>query len=405
MSNPHLPPEILDYILDLLQDDQETLRKCSLVAKPWVSRTRKHLFAKIEFRSPVTLELWKKTFPDQASSPAQHTRILFIGCVEVVTAADAEQDDWIRTISRIARSRAHSNPPPRPNYLGVSLVPFHGFSPILRYLRILSTTLQNSQIFDLISSLPLLENLTLGINGIDDNVLNSDVLPTVLRPSTSPALTGALDLALFKGMGPIARRLLGLPNGLHFRKLTLSWFYEEDLQWMIALVAKCSHTLESLGVSFYSRSTSVTLSRSTCSSPSPVGNSGLTSIDLSTATKLENVIFFSTSLNVERITLALRTITPGHRDLRQICIHLPYDRVLISPGVIVRQIIERAVCDQWLALDHVLVQLWGSHSIRSKITYITSRTEREGIDESMEWLLPETMKRGIIDLVERRRSQ
>ena len=235
---------------------------------------------------PQSLELWKKTFPDQASSPAQHTRILFIGCVEVVTAADAEQDDWIRTISHIARSpRAHSNPPSRPNYLGVSLVPFHRFSPILKHLRILSTTLQNSQIFNLISSLPLLENLTLGINGIDDSILNSDVPPTVLRPSTSPTFTGNLDLTVFKGMGPITRRLLGLPNGLHFRKLRLSWLYEEDLQWMIALVAKCSHTLESLNVAFYSRSTSVNFPRSTCSSPSSVGDSGLTSIDLSTPVK------------------------------------------------------------------------------------------------------------------------
>ncbi|KAF9643160.1 hypothetical protein BDM02DRAFT_3081141, partial [Thelephora ganbajun] len=52
MSNPrqfHLPPEILDYIIDLLHDKPETLKQCCLVSKSWVSRTRKHLFADIEF--------------------------------------------------------------------------------------------------------------------------------------------------------------------------------------------------------------------------------------------------------------------------------------------------------------------------------------------------------------------
>ncbi|KAF9645264.1 hypothetical protein BDM02DRAFT_3073690, partial [Thelephora ganbajun] len=52
MSSPHqshLPPEILDYIVDLLHDEPETLKQCCLVSKSWVSRTRKHLFANVEF--------------------------------------------------------------------------------------------------------------------------------------------------------------------------------------------------------------------------------------------------------------------------------------------------------------------------------------------------------------------
>ncbi|KAF9644805.1 hypothetical protein BDM02DRAFT_3066647, partial [Thelephora ganbajun] len=52
MSNPYhvcLPPEILDYIVDFLHDTPETLKQCCLVSKSWVSRTRKSLFADIEF--------------------------------------------------------------------------------------------------------------------------------------------------------------------------------------------------------------------------------------------------------------------------------------------------------------------------------------------------------------------
>ncbi|KAF9642961.1 hypothetical protein BDM02DRAFT_3104213, partial [Thelephora ganbajun] len=52
MSNPHkphLPPEILDYIVDFLYNEPETLKQCCLVSKSWVPRTRKHLFADINF--------------------------------------------------------------------------------------------------------------------------------------------------------------------------------------------------------------------------------------------------------------------------------------------------------------------------------------------------------------------
>lgn len=71
-----------------------------------------------------------------------------------------------------------------------SLAPLRRFSPILRYLRILSNTHPNSQIFDLISSLPLLEDLNLGTNGIYDNVPNSDVSLTVVQPSAIPYSKG-----------------------------------------------------------------------------------------------------------------------------------------------------------------------------------------------------------------------
>ena len=34
MSSPHLPPEILDYIVDLLHDKSDILGECCLVSKP-----------------------------------------------------------------------------------------------------------------------------------------------------------------------------------------------------------------------------------------------------------------------------------------------------------------------------------------------------------------------------------
>ncbi|KAF9642569.1 hypothetical protein BDM02DRAFT_3078319, partial [Thelephora ganbajun] len=61
MSNPHqvhLPPEIFDYIVDFLHDTPETLKQCCLVSKSWVPRTRKYLFADIEFFTESDLEAW-----------------------------------------------------------------------------------------------------------------------------------------------------------------------------------------------------------------------------------------------------------------------------------------------------------------------------------------------------------
>ena len=58
---------------------------------------------------------------------------------------------------------------------------------------------------------------------------------------------------------------------------------------------------------------------------------------------------------------------------------------------------------EWLELDHLLVQLWESHSIRPKVTYIALSYMHEGRARScMESLLPEVTTRGIVDLVERK---
>jgi len=70
MSNPHLPPEILDYTVDFLHDKPATLKQCCLVSKSWVPRTRGHLFASISFDFILDIEAWKKTFSNPENSPA-----------------------------------------------------------------------------------------------------------------------------------------------------------------------------------------------------------------------------------------------------------------------------------------------------------------------------------------------
>ena len=103
MAIPRLPPEISQYIIDILHNAPRTLKQCCLVSKSWVPRAWKHIFGQIYFNCSADLEAWKRAFPDPANSPACYTRLLSIDCVEVVTAADAEEGGWIRAFSKVVR--------------------------------------------------------------------------------------------------------------------------------------------------------------------------------------------------------------------------------------------------------------------------------------------------------------
>ena len=131
MSNPHLPPELLDCIVDHLHDIKYTLRECCLVSKSWVPRVRKHLFAKVWFVTRGDVESWKETFPDPSTSPARYTKYLRVDCPRIVTATDAEAGGWITTFSRVVHLKLNRYYQP-----AVSLLPFHGLSPVLKSLHV-----------------------------------------------------------------------------------------------------------------------------------------------------------------------------------------------------------------------------------------------------------------------------
>jgi hypothetical protein len=103
MLDSHLPPEISDHIVDLLRDEPETLKRCCLVSKSWVPRTRKHLFGKVECLSPTRLEAWKKTFPGPTNSPAHHTRYLNICYIPWNIVVDVREPGWIRAFCNVVR--------------------------------------------------------------------------------------------------------------------------------------------------------------------------------------------------------------------------------------------------------------------------------------------------------------
>lgn len=90
--------------------------------------------------------------------------------------------------------------------------------------------------------------------------------------------------------------------------------------------------------------------------------------------------------------MALRTITPAHRDLQQISIHVP---------VGARDVLREDICKQWTELDRTLVQLWESRAIRVTGVYDVRREEWKAVYEYIQDLLPEMTKRGGIEMVNR----
>jgi hypothetical protein len=235
--SPSLPPEILDHIVDHLHDEPIALKTCCVVSKSWIQRTRIHLFASLEFYAPKShIELWKKTFPDPPSSPAHHTRSLSIRGIPPITAADGDVGGWIRTFQNLTHFHLESI---GLNDRQVPLVAFHGLSPTLKSLRL---TCISSEVLDLICSFPLLEDLALISLGPGSDAWNT--------PSTSPKLTGSLELKAFGEFRTVARRLLDLPDGLHFTKITAESL-DEDVKSIMDLVSRCSKTLGSLEVSFF----------------------------------------------------------------------------------------------------------------------------------------------------------
>jgi hypothetical protein len=250
MSNPHLPADILDHVVDHLHNTQDALKNCCLVSKSWISRTRKYLFTDIRFQTAEKLRSWKGTFPDPSTSPAYYAKTMFIRCPEAVMAADAEVGGWIRGFSRVEHlvigTRDHLVDEWR-----VSLVPFHGISPTVKSLRMVLPGFPSSHIFDLILSFPLLEDLAIHeMRAIDDSGSKEGEMHTTAYPPSTPIFAGSLELCLRGEMEPLTRRLLSLPSGIHFRRLTLTCLRKGDLSSTTALVEGCSHTLESLDISW-----------------------------------------------------------------------------------------------------------------------------------------------------------
>jgi hypothetical protein len=392
MSNPHLPAETLDHIVDHLYDADDALRNCCLVSKSWIPRTRKHLFAAVVLVTTKCLQLWEDMFPDSSTSPAHYVKTLFIDCPPVATTADS--CGWIQSFSRVVRLDMTSYIDFDKSVIS-SLAPFHGFSPILKSLRITAPNISPPRIFNLILSFPLLEDLAVivfhGTSADNGDGPEEDEVPTATQPPNPLMFTGSLELYLKGGMEPFTHRLLSRPGGIHFRKLALTWIYEEDLLETMTLVKGCSYTLESLDISCNLLGMSIRLMCPPRCSLSFLGQPMPAPIDLLKMTKLKALVFRLNWWTIGWVATTLQAITPKHRDFRHIKIRIPYCPTFLRAGANIRQTVGEANYMQWLDLDRLLIQLWESRAVRPQVVCTTA--------DCLGCLLPEVTKSGIVDFV------
>ena len=257
-----LPPEILDLIVDNLCGEPPTLKACCVVSKSWVPRARRYLFADIKFSSPQpSFQSWMEAFPNPSNSPAHHTRSLSIHSLPAINyVASAALRAWTYSFHHIIQLEMNLGYQDR----WVSLVQLHGLSSTLKSLRLHYSSIQLSEVLNLIRSFPLLEDLWLQSNPV--SIQNDD--DEWDTPPTSPKFTGSLYLS--GEIHAITRKLLDLPGGLHFTKIS-TFCSPGDVNSTMDLVSRCSDTLESLRVYYSHPRASPSASVVINTSPSTVG--------------------------------------------------------------------------------------------------------------------------------------
>jgi hypothetical protein len=92
--------------------------------------------------------------------------------------------------------------------------------------------------------------------------------------------------------------------------------------------------------------------------------------------------------------MALKTLTSEHRDLQQISLISRFHNIYTDHRLDTRHAVGEAAYGQWMNLDRILVQLWESRSIRTRVC------SRGGDEEPIKSLLPETTKRGALELAD-----
>ena len=102
------------------------------------SRTRKHLFVCVAFDFPRKLQSWKAMFPGPSISPVHYARSLFTKFLQVVAPADLAEGGLTPTVSRVVGLTIADI---SGIFVYESLFTLHRPSPVVRSLRLTSTTL------------------------------------------------------------------------------------------------------------------------------------------------------------------------------------------------------------------------------------------------------------------------
>jgi hypothetical protein len=114
------------------------------------------------------------------------------------------------------------------------------------------------------------------------------------------------------------------------------------------------------------------------------------------ATKLKAATFRPYETETGWITTALKTVTVEHRDFKQVSIYTRFHGLPIDNPDSFRQIVGEVAYGKWMDLDRVLVRLWESHSVHTRVYNVR---EGEELRALVGCLLPEVTKKGATEAV------
>lgn len=244
---PRFPEETLDYITDFLHDNPEALRQIRLASRSRDARARMLLFRHVDFKCPRDLNNWSKIFQQGPENfPALHTRSV---CFRYTTFT-SEDLRWIWSFKHVQRLEIWNlklgyNSCLLYNFLD----PFHKFSPTLKSLTVGWKSARPKEIFRLVHSFPLLEDLHLV--AYNHTCRNRDVVTS--QPPDLPVFirTLVLDAVSSWFVGELLKpRKLCRFQRIVWRPVQIGRQSRYSANTVNILVKKCSGTLEFIDVEF-----------------------------------------------------------------------------------------------------------------------------------------------------------
>jgi len=246
MSPPYLPQEIRDHVIDLLHDDDETLRSCALVSRSWLRQTQKHIFSEVRIGYYLLMK-WCRNI-----SPGEDGLSSFTRKLEVSHRSPREFEIVMPHLSSFKRVESLmifdydcmdlDNEP----YLPIAPDKYYGhFGDSLRSLHLLYPSESLGALLPLIYLFPHLESLT-----IEGLMAAGEEHPAPPSPkSRNPnAFKGKLHLRLLAGNDMhILSKLAKYP--LRYDCVSIAGSSRELGVHFNNLISACSRTLKTLEIS------------------------------------------------------------------------------------------------------------------------------------------------------------
>jgi hypothetical protein len=132
------------------------------------------------------------------------------------------------------------------------------------------------------------------------------------------------------------------------------------------------------------------------------GNTSNFFLDLSKATSLESLTFRSWAIDVEWVIRTLNSVQGNHKKIK---IRVIYDIIHVqgpAGGLKFADAVGATVLEQWLRLDGLIVKLWESSKIPTKVFChnLYGGWQSWRVEEATKTLLPEATRRGVVKVEE-----